>query len=97
MLGLLLASPNSFAPRPVHGENLRLSRIKVCYTHYGVRIFDLRSSALSDALPTAALDGTSQVLGLRGVPTEDTSIDFFCPESFVGNTVLVLTAQSAAI
>ena len=28
---------------------------------------------------------------------EDKSIDFFCPESFVGNTVLVLTAQNAAL
>ena len=35
--------------------------------------------------------------GLRGVSTEDTSIDFFCPGSFVGNTVLVLTAQNAAL
>jgi hypothetical protein len=43
------------------------------------------------------IDGTSQVLGLRGVSTEDKLIDFFCPGSFVGNTVLVLTAQNAAL
>lgn len=39
------------------------------------------------------IDGTSQVFRVVAYLRWDTSIDFFCPGSFVGNPVLVLSAE----
>ena len=64
--------------------------VKACVSlTSGLQLFPIRYQPL----PEQHLSG----FGLRGVSTEDTSIDFFCPGSFVGNTVLVLTAQNAAL
>jgi len=96
MLGLLLAPPHGFAPRlymartPDRAE-LRYAmpiRARVSLT-IGLQLFPIRYQPL----PEQHFPG----FGLRGVSTEDTLIDFFCPGSFIGNTVLVLTAQNAAL
>lgn len=56
---------------------------------FGTQLFLVRHQPL----PEQHLSG----FGLRERTTMDTVIDFFCPECFVGNTVLVLTAQNAAL